>query len=500
VTEGPRWRAVIYNRASADKTGQRVSVRSQETENRAWCDREDWEVAAVVSDSDRSATRFATRDREGYREVRDGLAGGRWGRVDVLVMWESSRGQRRLDGYLELRDLCETYDVRLAYRGRIYNLAEGDDRFSTGLDALLDEREAERVRDRIERSHRASVAEGKARGGIPYGYRRTYSPGTRRMERQVPDPRTKAVVAGIVADLLAGRTLHEIASRLNCDRVVTPQGERALRRGAEPSGQWTSSMIRNMLSKRSLIGERTHRGVVTGPAEWEPIVDPPDWRAVQALLGDPSRVRHHGGRDARWLLSGIAECAVCGAWLRPMRLRGRMTYACAGVVPTAPKGHVSRDAAALDAVVVLHVVQRLSAQSFLVDLAGHRAGARTEAARARMEVDGLEAELASWIVAAREGRVSASSFAAIEPGLQDKLEQARAQMVSAAEVPEVVLGIAGGDAARKWDDADLDTQRRTVRAMLRVRVHRTTVPGSSRFDLSSIELIDRLGRSPSEQA
>ncbi len=491
MTKGSRKRAVIYNRASSDKTGQRVSVRSQETENRAWCDREGWDVVAVVSDSDRSATRFATREREGYREVREGLADGRWGRVDVLVMWESSRGQRRMDGYLELRDLCVAHDVRLAYRGRIYDLTEGDDRFSTGLDALLDEREAERVRDRIKRSHRASVAAGKARGGVPFGYTRTYSPGTRRMDRQVPDPRTAAVVAGIVADLLGGRTLYEIAGRLNRDGVTTPQGERAIRRGAEPSGLWTSSMIRNMLRKRSLIGERTHQGVVTGAADWEPIVDPADWRAVQALLADPGRVAHHGGRDARWLLSGVAECAVCGAWLRPMRNRGRLTYACAGLAPTAPKGHVSRDAAALDAMVVVHVVARLSAPEFLTDLAGQRSGVRAEAVRARHELDDLEAELASWIVAAREGRVSASSFAAIEPGLQQQLTAARARLEVAAEIPQVVLNLAGEDAAQRWDGAGLEVQRRVVRAMLRVRVRRTSRPGAAVFDPSSVDLIDR---------
>ncbi|HVL85053.1 MAG TPA: recombinase family protein, partial [Pseudonocardia sp.] len=60
-------RAIIYTRVSSDPSGRRVSVASQEAENRAFCQRQGWTVVDVVTDNDRSASRFAVQQREGYR-------------------------------------------------------------------------------------------------------------------------------------------------------------------------------------------------------------------------------------------------------------------------------------------------------------------------------------------------------------------------------------------------------------------------------------------------
>lgn len=482
---------MIYNRASSDPSGRGVSVQSQEDENRAWCAREGWQVAAVVTDNDRSATRFAVKDREGFRQIGDGLDAGRWGQVDVLVTWASSRNQRRLDGYVELRKLCARHGVRLAYRGRVYDLTVGADRFATGLDALLDERDAEEIRENILSSHRASVAAGKARGSVPYGYRREYLPGSRRMAKQVPDPETAAVVSDIVDDLLAGHSLYAIAKRLNRDRVVTPQGMRAVRAGKEPSGQWTSSMLRNMLTKRSLAGERTHRGVVTGPAEWEPIVEPARWRQVQQLLDGPGRLAYHNGREARWLLSGIAECGPCGAWLRPMRHGGRMTYACAGVSPTAPKGHVSRSTVHLDAAVTVRVVTWLADPQFTADIASASGQSDSSAAQAQLQVQDLERQLAEARQAVLDRVISLSSFGQFESELQRRLEAVRATALSLAPVSRRVLDAAGPDVATHWKQWSLEQRRGIVRDLARIVVHPVRQPGRREFEDESVEISAR---------
>jgi len=422
VSDSRRWRALIYNRASHDPAGQAVSVESQNVENRAWCERQGWDIAGTISDNDRSATRFATKQREGFKAIWAGLDDGRWGHVDVLVTWASSRNQRRLDGYVDLRELCVKHNIRLAYKGRIYDLSVGADRFQTGLDALLDERDAEEIRDGILRSHRASVAAGRPRGSIPYGYTRTYLPGLRRVGEQVPDPDTAPIVQGIVADLLAGVPLYRIAARLNRDGVVTPQEMRDQRRGRDVQRNgWSSSMIRNLLSKPSLMGMRTHNGRVMGPGTWEPIVSPADWAQVQALLADPGRASNVRGREARWLLSGIARCGVCGAWLRPMLNRGRMTYACFGVTPTAPKGHVARAQEPLDAFVTVAVVARLSRPDALAVFAPRQVSDGQSAALER-ELADARARLAEYEVSAGSpGGVSASAFARIEARLSARI-------------------------------------------------------------------------------
>ena len=49
-------RGVIYTRVSSDPNDRGRSVAEQETECRAVCQRNDWQVVAVFSDNDRSAT------------------------------------------------------------------------------------------------------------------------------------------------------------------------------------------------------------------------------------------------------------------------------------------------------------------------------------------------------------------------------------------------------------------------------------------------------------
>ena len=61
----------------------------QESECRTECERRGWQVATVLCDNDRSATRFATKDRPEYERLRTTLQPG-----DVLVTWEASRAGR----------------------------------------------------------------------------------------------------------------------------------------------------------------------------------------------------------------------------------------------------------------------------------------------------------------------------------------------------------------------------------------------------------------------
>jgi site-specific DNA recombinase len=489
VSEGKLWRALIYNRASADPAGQAVSVDSQDAENRAWCERQGWMIAGTITDNDRSATRFATKQREGFRTIWAGLDDGRWGRVDVLVTWASSRNQRRLDGYVDLRELCVRHGVRLAYKGRIYDLTVGADRFQTGLDALLDERDAEEIRDGILRSHRASVAAGRPRGSIPYGYTRSYLPGLRRIGEQVPDPETAAVMRGVVADVLAGVPLYRIARRLNRDGAPTPQQVRDGRRGREVERNgWSSSMIRNSLRKPSLMGMRSHRGVVVGEGTWEPIVTPADWHAVQALLNDPRRVGNTGGREVKWLLSGIATCAVCGAWMRPMLNRGRMTYACAGLTPTSQKGHVVRAQAPLDAFVTRAVVLRLQRPDALTVFAPDAPAAPRDVAAVE-ELASAQARLAEYeLSAGTPGGVSAASFARIEARLSARITELEAVLAPPPVVPADVAAMAGPDAEQVWWRLPLVARRGVIRALCTVAVLPATVRGRRGFDHTLVRL------------
>jgi site-specific DNA recombinase len=81
-----------------------------------------------------------------------------------------------LAAYVELRDLCTGRGVFWSYSGKLHDLSNGDDRFSTGLDALLAEKEAEQISERVLRGKRKAAAEGRPSGRPPYGYRRQINP------------------------------------------------------------------------------------------------------------------------------------------------------------------------------------------------------------------------------------------------------------------------------------------------------------------------------------
>lgn len=481
-------RALIYNRASADPTGRGLSVASQEAENRAWCTREGWDIVGAITDNDRSASRYATKEREGYDQVKKALAGDLFGRVDVLVYWESSRGTRDLESYVPLRAICAAYRVLLAYRGRVYDMTEGGDRFTTGLDVLVDERYAEEARDRTLRGHRTSVENRTPRGFAPYGYLHTFHEHTGRLTGQVPDPDTAPVVEQIVARVLNGDTLYEIAKSLNDAATPTPQQrlDRWKGRTVDRAG-WSTSMIRNLLAKPSLMGIRTHKGAAVGRGTWDPIVAPDDWQRVRSILNSRSGTGHD--RRVKALLSGIAECGPCGGWLRPMTNRGRATYVCAGTVQTAPKGHVSRGRDTLDAFVVETVVRRLARPGMLDALDGRRAEEREQSAATLREIAGLEAEIVEYVrsASARHG-LARSAFEQVVDDLSAQVEAKRATLSLAAELPPLVRGLAGEDAERLWADLPLSRQRQVLRLLARVVVHRSSRPGQRGFDATTVEI------------
>lgn len=491
----PALRALIYNRVSSDPTGHQVSVTSQDIENRAFCVREGWEVVATISDNDRSASRHAGKEREGYKSVQTALTGRTHGRIDVIVCWEASRAQRDMADYVQLRDLCARHGVLFAYKGRIYDLTMGDDRFATGLDVLVAEREAELIRERALRGHRNSAAKGRPRGQVPYGYQRDYSTDP---FGQVPDPETSEVVKEVVRRVLAEHPLYAIAADLNRQGVPTPQGHKELAAGIDRGRLWSSATIRVLLASQSMTGVRTHNGVAHAEATWEPIVSLSDWETAQVVLADPWRARHHRGVAPRHLLAGIAECAVCGAWLRAATNRGRPVYQCAGHGVGHPrgKGHVSRGPRdKVDALALLRVWDLLESPDLLASIDASRADVRDRARDIRDELATLTAKLARFEAAAVAETISLEAFGRFEAQIAARTAELRAEQAATSRWPVEVVEMAGPGAKARWNaprvQGDVVYQRRIVRALVRVVVRRSKRPGVRGFDAASIDVVDR---------
>lgn len=450
-------RAIIYCRVSQDSTGQARSVTSQESECRAMCEREGWDVAEVLTDNDLGASRWSGVARPEYERLQDILRPG-----DVLVTWEASRAQRDLAAYVALRDLCHERGVLWAYSGRTYDLARGDDRFGTGLDALIAEREADQIRERVLRGKRAAALTGRPSGALPFGYRRT-------LEGWEIDENAAPVVQEITRRVIAGEPIRAISRDLNRRGAPTPDKD------PENPKPWDNTRIRAMFRSPSIAGVRIHRGEIIGQASWPAIITEAEWHQVRAIFDDPTRSTTTG-RAPRHLLSGIARCGVCGEPLRYRKpSRQRPGYACANY-------HVGRRADLVDEVVVGVIVGRLGMDDAR-DVFSRPDDSHT---RAVDELRALRSRLEAFADSAADGEITPAAFARIEARLLPQIADAEKRTNAGTAGPVVEL-VAAEDVQAAWDALPIDSQRMAVRLLIDVTVNKSTA-GTRRFNPDDIEI------------
>lgn len=453
--------ALIYTRVSLDQAEGR-SVREQEAEARRVCEREGWAVARVVTDSV-GASRHSKGKRSGWDEVRATLERGE---VQVLVTWEASRAQRDLMAYAELRDLCAKTGTLWSYSGRTHDLTQSHDRFTTGLDALLAEREADQIAERVQRAVRANAAAGRPHGRRLFGYRRLYDPTTGQPSGQEPEPDEAAIVRRMFDSSLAGHGIDAIARSLNAEGLTTAKGS-----------PWSYQGVARMLRNPGYAGRRVHQGEVIGTAQWEPIIEPERFDAVQEQLDVR---RGHRSANRPRLLTGVARCGVCGS--------GRV-----GVIggPRHVRKYVcrdhhcfARDAEKLEYYVSRRVLGRLEGIDHL-----DPADPYDEAAPLRAELAELQERLDQAADEYSRGDLSARTLARIERTLTAEMAAVRARL-RRLSLPRQ-LDLPTGDVAEWWNALTDEQRRDYVNALIDVLVIHRTGRGRRTFDPDAVEVVWR---------
>lgn len=454
-------KAVIYARVSSDPHGLGRSTADQVRDCELICKREGWEISRTLIDNNRGASRWASGTREAYAQLEELIRGSS---VSVLVTWEASRAQRDLDTYVQMRDLCRNHDVLWSYSGRTYDLSRTDDAFTTGLDALLSEREASITRDRILRSVRSRAQQGKPHGKIPYGYRREYDSENGSLASQVPDEKTAPIVREICDRVDLGESLRSVARDLNERGIPTPRNGKA----------WVMQQVRRICLSPTYVGKRTHNGVVVGDAAWPPLVSEGQHLRLVSRLTDPARRTMKDG-SVRHLLSGIAMCGACGAPLRVLPNRGRPSYLCH------EKFCVARSKEKMDEFVEELVIARLSRDDVSL------VSGASVALREQLEKIGeLRARLDSFYDAAAAGELTPAALARIETRLLSEIEQLEAKVRPNIDAASLAA-VAGPDARREWEARPLTTRRSIIKSLMTI----TVMPvgkGNRKFDSDAIKI------------
>jgi site-specific DNA recombinase len=477
-------RAVIYTRVSSDQTGQGRSVESQEVDCRAICKSNGWEVAEVLVDNDRGASRWSLKQRPEYKRLATTLQPG-----DVLVTWEASRAQRDLAAYVTLRDLCADRGVLWSYMGRTYDLTKGDDRFDTGLGALLAEREAEQIRERVLRGKRAAALAGRPGSRPPWGYRRQIDGKTGATIGWLQDEDAAPLVREVFRRTLAGESLWAICRDFADREVQPPQLQKNSRK------QWRPQALRVTISSPTYCGLRTHQGKSLLDDEgnrikgaWEPYITEDEHERLLAIFADPARrSTTHRGSEPRHLLTGVGRCGVCGDVLRYTGSeRGRVRsprYLCINSC-------VGRRQDAVDLLVVETIVERLSRPDAMALFAEH---GDDHVAEALAEAETLRIRLAGFVDAAANGDLTPASLATIEAKLQPQIDAAEAKARAVFTDP-LVAELIGPDARDKWKAFTVKDRRTVVASLLNVKINKVFHGNTQRFDPLDVEVTWKIGQ------
>ncbi|GGY65454.1 recombinase family protein [Streptomyces xanthochromogenes] len=522
-----------YARKSAyrGKANRGRSVEEQLDATQADADRDGVDVVETFVDDDRSASRHGGgREREDFERMIEWIEAGK---LDIVYAWAATRLQRDLTVYSRLRDACATHGVLWCYGGKVYDLSNKDDRFRTGLDALIGEREVDEMRDNVLRALRANAVNGKPHGQHAYGYRRVYDPHTREFVQTEVEPGEAAIVREICKAVADGKSYNAIAKALNLRGVTPPAREwrkdqirrlaewredlpensklspdwvarltlheglrtearQRLAAGEEPLdvardfnarreplllARWHAPTITDYASDPRYLGARTHHGKVTAEEAWPRIVERSVHVRCLAIIAERKSKKHNSrpGKAVNWL-SGSMVCDVCGVVVGSGRNKYGPYYRC--MQPKVEgrfegKGyHTSGLTGPIDEYVEAKLFGWLSSPAFVAAYTKGDDEVMQQIEEAEAEVALLRSRLSGFRVKAIEGGLSPESFAEIEGGLLPKIKDAE-KKARALKAPSIVRDIVGAtveEVAAAWELLELPQRRLIAEALLDVRL------------------------------
>jgi DNA invertase Pin-like site-specific DNA recombinase len=490
-------------------------VREQLDASQADADRLGVGIVEDFVDDDRSASRFRDREREEFERMIEWIEGGK---LDIVFAWASTRLQRELDVYTRLRNTCAKHGVLWCYGGKVYDLSNKDDRFRTGLDALLGEREVDELRDNVKRTLRANAVTGRPHGITPYGYRRVYDEKTGAFIRVEKDPEQAPIVLEICKRVANGEPYKTIAGDLNARGVPAPAlrwtkgmvvrlshhkpdaakhealwaeaverlalGEDALAIAREFNERdepliaaiWHGPTVKDYATDIRYTGARTHHGAVTNEEAWPEIVPKRIYVKCQSIIkakgGKPSNSRPG---MARYLLSSIMKCSVCRVPVVSDPTDYGMNYQCKTPGKDGAKGyHVSGKQAPIDEHVLGVLFDWIASPAFTEAYTKGDEELQKKIADAEAEAKLLKDRLQEFRDKAITGGLSADSLAAVEAGLTPKIQKAE-QVAKSLRAPDIVGDLAGAasreEVEQAWARLQVAQQRLIVESLLDVTLH-----------------------------
>ncbi|MFM9563288.1 MULTISPECIES: recombinase family protein [Streptomyces] len=452
-----------YRRLSDPNGG--TSIDDQGTDNEAAADEQDWKLGAPYIDDGLSASKYARKARGNFDQLVADLNSGPTGResrfgADVLMLWESSRGSRRVGEWVSFIELCEAKSVKIwvTTHERLYDPANGRDRKQLIDDANDSEYESYKTHKRVTRTTVKEAKRGRPHGKAPYGLMPVYDQKTGKLLNWVTDPSREMVPRELFRLLELHVPLADIARRFAKRGYTNREGR--------PFGE---AHLSDMARKHSYTGLRLYKGTIY-EGIWDGLIPRKRFWNVQRILGTPGRTTYRGGGTRHELTAGLL-CSRCDSIFRvvdendPER---KTTYRCHGGCLSIQKepvddliiGRPGDLGLLLEYLARDDIYKVLAAppsdDATLLDLQERLAAARVERDEMR---DAKGTNLAEVLVLA-------NSLAAKEQEVADMEAQERE-----LTLPSVVLSIIkpGADIWQSWCEAPIAGRRQLVRLILSPR-------------------------------
>ncbi|NKS31210.1 recombinase family protein [Rhodococcus hoagii] len=450
--------AVIYTRISRDREGAQLGVERQQADCEELATRLGWTVVETFTDNDISA--YSGRRRPGYEKLMQMLEDGQ---VGGLIVWHADRLHRspvELEGFI---DLCDRRGVEVqTVKAGTFDLSTASGKMVARMLGAAARHEVEHAIERQKRAKLQAAVDGKFRGG-----RRSFG-------FEADGMTHREVEAGAIRDatkrVLSGVSIAQLVREWNDAGLVTSFGGKP----------WTARTLKKVLLRPRNASLVTHEGEIVGSGQWPEIVDPDDYRALVALLGDPSR-RLSYTYERKYLGSGVYVCGKCGKKMRtatqPGGRAGRAkTYKCSG------GAHLGRVADRLDEYVVELVLGRLSQPDAAIVLEGREA----DVVGLQTKRDGIQARLDELADLFAQGAIDGSQLRRGSESLRENLSTVDKELAAArssSALANLVLSEKGLREA--WGELSVDVQGKIVDALMVVTIlpaPRGRQPGGGYFD------------------
>lgn len=284
----------------------------------------------------------------GYRNIRPEfiamLADLANGTIDGVVVYDQDRLLRQPRDLEDLIDLCERMRFPVAGVTGMIDLLTSNGRLVARMMAAVAIKSSEDTSRRVARMALADAEAGTTTLGGP-----------RRFGWDADGSTLRPDEAAIILEI---RDRVMMPPDRN-GRPVWSKGAIALdlqARGIPTSGgaEWAAATITSILRNPRLAGIRAYTGVFHGKdkpgvnqwwertvrlngeyvmGSWTPVMSVDEWEALQHVLdgrrGDSHRGNNGFGRgNPKHLLTGIAECGVCGTKMVGRVMAGRAVYGC----------------------------------------------------------------------------------------------------------------------------------------------------------------------------